>query len=888
MAVLAQQDTDSLETNEWLEALESVIEEEGIERAQFILQQLGNYAASCGIKSASNQTPYRNTISLAAQPKYPGDIAMERRIRSIVRWNAMAMVVRGNKNSPGIGGHISSFASCANLYEIGFNHFFHAPTPNHGGDLIFYQGHTSPGIYARSFLEGRLTEENLDNFRHEVNNPKGLSSYPHPWLMEDYWQFPTVSMGLGPMQAIYQAYFLRYLANRQLLDTQGRNVWAFVGDGEMDEPESIASLSFAGREKLDNLTFVVNCNLQRLDGPVRGNGKIIQELERLYTGAGWNVIKLVWGHSWDALLDKDVHGILQQRMDEAVDGEYQSYKNLGGDYTRKEFFNKYPELAALVADLSDEQIYRLDRGGHDSIKVYAAYAAAMEHTGQPTVILAKTVKGYGTGKSGEANNITHSIKSLSLEDLKNFRDRFHIPVPDDHLDEFPYYKPEADSPEMHYLQAQREKLGGFLPQRRTQFKQLAVPGLDAFATQLKGTDRENSTTMVFVRILSALVKDKQIGKYVVPIVPDEARTFGMEGMFRQIGIYTAEGQKYKPHDANQVMFYREDQKGQILEEGINEAGAFSAWLAAATSISNNDLPMVPFYTFYSMFGFQRIGDLAWAAGDLHARGFLMGATAGRTSLAGEGLQHLDGHSHLLASTIPNCLSYDPCYAYELAVIIQNGLERMYLNHEKIYYYITLMNENYTHPPIVDGCEDGILKGMYLLRKSENIENAQLKVHLFGSGTILREAEQAAQILQDKYNVSSYIWSITSYNQLYRDAMDARRFNMLNPEQEAKQSYVAAQLEIDNCPVIAASDYVKNYSGQIAAFIAQDYTVLGTDGFGRSDDRANLRDFFEVDAKYITIAALESLVNQGSIAKNVLVQALQELKIDTSKPNPLYL
>jgi len=761
-------DVDPAETREWLEALESVVEREGPERAAWLLDAITNEAQEQGVYRTHLNTPYLNTIPPKDEAAIPGDMFMERRIRSLVRWNALATVMRANMdNDDELGGHIASFASSATLYDVGFNHFFRAPSDENEGDLVFFQGHSAPGVYARAYLEGRISEEQLDNFRREVDG-KGLSSYPHPWLMPDFWQFPTVSMGLGPIQAIYQAHIMKYLQNRELIQQDNRKVWAFLGDGEMDEPESLGALALAGREKLDNLVFVVNCNLQRLDGPVRGNGKIIQELEGVFRGAGWNVIKVVWGRLWDPLLEKDSEGLLRRRMEECVDGEYQAYKKNGGAYTREHFFGDNPELKKLVEHMSDEDVYRLNRGGHDPFKVYAAYHAAVNHTGRPTVILAKTVKGYATG-AGEAVNKTHQMKKLDLESLKDFRDRFDMPFTDEQLEDVPYYRPADDSPELRYMKEQRDKLGGYMPVRRQKAsQQLTIPGLDVFANFLEGSgDREISTTMAFVRMMSTLIKDKQIGERVVPIVPDEARTFGMEGLFRQLGIYSSGGQKYEPEDAGQVMYYREDKKGRILEEGINEAGAMSGWLAAATSYSVHDFALIPFYIYYSMFGFQRVGDLAWAAGDSQARGFLLGATAGRTTLNGEGLQHQDGHSHILAGTVPNCVSYDPTYSYELAVIIQDGLRRMYEDNEKVFYYLTLMNENYVHGAMPEGAEEGIRKGMYLLREGKPKTRKAPRVQLLGSGTILREVEAAAELLREDFGVAADVWSVTSFNELRR-------------------------------------------------------------------------------------------------------------------------
>ena len=876
-------DTNVDETGEWLASLEYVLENEGVERANFLLERLSARMTRTGARLPYTiTTPYRNTIPLDKEAFMPGDLFMERRIRSLIRWNALAMVVRANQRPGELGGHISSFASSATLYDVGFNYFFRGPNEQNPGDLIYFQGHAAPGIYARSFLEGRLDEAQLDNFRREVDG-QGLSSYPHPWLMPDYWQFPTVSMGLGPLQAIYQAHVMKYLDSRGLVDMGDRKVWAFLGDGECDEPESLGALSLAGRERLDNLIFVVNCNLQRLDGPVRGNGKIIQELEGYFRGAGWNVIKVVWGRLWDPLFAKDKHGMLQQRMNETVDGEYQNFKAKGGGYVRENFFGPEPELQEMVANLSDDDIYRLNRGGHDPFKVYAAYHAAVNHTGEPTVILAKTVKGYGMGDAGESENDTHQVKKLNLEELKHFRDRFDVPLSDKELESVPYYRPADDAPEMVYFRRQREQLGGPIPRRTSDETELTVPELSAFEAQLKGSgERENSTTMAFVRILATLVRDKQIGQRIVPIVPDEARTFGMEGMFRQLGIYSSKGQLYVPEDSDQLASYRESKDGQVMEEGINEAGAFAGWLSAATSYSTHRYTLIPFYIYYSMFGFQRVGDLAWAAGDLQARGFLLGGTAGRTTLNGEGLQHQDGHSHLLSSTVPNCISYDPCYAYELAVIIQDGLRRMYVEREPVYYYLTVMNENYVHPPMPEGAEAGIVKGMYRLRTVGD-EQAK-KVRLMGSGTILREVEAAAQMLHDDYGVSSEIWSVTSFTELARDAQDVERWNLLHPEEAPRESYVSECLS-GSLPVIASTDYMKALPEQLRGSIEAPYHVLGTDGFGRSDTRDKLRHFFEVDRRFVTLAALSKLAQAQLIPSQTVQQARDQFDIDPDKPNP---
>lgn len=885
MAKDSQTDLDPEETLEWVESITAIIEHEGVERAQYLLERLSSKVTETGAQLPyAINTPYRNTIPVENESRMPGDLFMERGLRSLIRWNAMAMVMRANLKDGTLGGHISSFQSSATLYDVGFNYFFRARTDSHQGDLVYIQGHTAPGIYARSYLEGRISEEQLDKFRQEVGGD-GLSSYPHPWLMPDYWQFPTVSMGLGPLQAIYQARVMKYLDHRELVEAKDRKVWCFVGDGEMDEPESQGAISLAGREKLDNLIFVINCNLQRLDGPVRGNGKIIQELEGSFRGAGWNVIKVVWGRMWDPLFEKDKHGIMQKRMDEALDGDYQSYKSRDGAFTREHFFGKYPELLKMVEGLTDEDIYRLNRGGHDPYKVYAAYAAAASHKGQPTVILAKTVKGYGMGLAGEAQNITHSVKKLDLAELKEFRDRFDIPLPDSELEAVPYYRPHEDSPEMRYLKERRAALGGSFPSRQSDFTALKVPKLDIFNNVLKGTgDREISTTMAFVRILSAIIKDKEVGNRVVPIVPDEARTFGMEGMFRQLGIYSSVGQLYEPTDAGQIMYYREDQKGQVMEEGINEGGAFAAWLAAATSYSNNDFPLVPFYVFYSMFGFQRVGDLSWAAGDLQARGFLIGGTSGRTTLNGEGLQHQDGHSHILAGTIPNCVTYDPTYAYELAIIIQSGLEEMYVKKMAKYYYITVMNENYIQPAMPKGCEDGVIRGMYLLKKNSK-KTSKKVVQLLGSGTILREVIAAAEILKADFGVESDIWSVTSFNELRKEGLATTRWNLLHPEDTPKVSYVNECLDKTVGPVIASTDYMKSYADQIRDYVPRRYAVLGTDGFGRSDTREKLREFFEVDRHFVALAALSALAEENIIETKIVSQAIERFGINPEKPDP---
>ena len=879
------QDGDPQETREWSEALGSVLEVEGTGRAHFLIEQLIDQARRSGAYLPySPNTAYVNTIPVAQEPQYPGDRAIEKRIEAYIRWNAMAMVVHANKENAGIGGHIATYASAGTLYEVGFNHFWRAPGKDHGGDLVYIQGHSSPGIYARSFLEGRFSNEQLLNFRREVERD-GLSSYPHPWLMHDYWQFPTVSMGLGPLQAIYQARFMRYLEHRGFLPESDRKVWAMLGDGEMDEPESLGAISLASREKLDNLIFVVNCNLQRLDGPVRGNGKIIQELEADFRGAGWNVIKVIWGSNWDALLARDKTGLLHKRMEECVDGEYQAFKAKDGAYVRREFFGKYPQLLEMVSGMTDDEVWELRRGGHDPVKVYAAYAAAVAHQGQPTVILAKTVKGYGMGASGEGMNIAHQAKHMTVPALKAFRDRYKIPVPDEQIANAPFFRPPEDSEEIRYLKKQREELGGPIPTRRRKSVALEIPPLETFQAQLKGSDdREISTTMAFVRILAALIRDKNIGSRVAPIVPDESRTFGMEGMFRQLGIFSQVGQLYKPEDAGQLMFYREHQQGQILQEGICEPGAMASWIAAATSYSTHHLPMIPFYIFYSMFGFQRVGDLAWAAGDMRCRGFLLGATAGRTTLNGEGLQHADGHSHLAASTIPNCVAYDPTFSYELAVIIHDGLSRMFHEQEDVFYYITLMNENYTHPPMPEGARDGILRGMYLLRDGGNSKAP--RVQLMGSGTILREVIAGADLLRQDFGIVSDVWSVPSFTQLRREGLEAERWNMLHPTAPQRRSYVETCLADRQGPVVAASDYIKAFADEIRPFVGRRYRVLGTDGFGRSDYRAQLRNFFEVDRHYVALAALKSLADEEQIPSARVQDAIKKYEIDPEKPSPV--
>ena len=886
MTPVHQIDSDPHETQEWLDALDGVLAQEGPARARQLVERVVERAQTGGAHvELGVQTPYVNSIPLAQQPMMPGNEELETRLRHYIRWNAMAMVVRANETSSELGGHVASFASSATLYDVGFNHFFRAPSADFGGDLVFFQGHSSPGVYARAFLEGRIGEEQLARFRQEVDGG-GLSSYPHPWLMPDFWQVATVSMGLGPIQAIYQARFLKYLHNRGLADTEGRKVWCFLGDGETDEVESLGAISIAAREGLDNLIFVVNCNLQRLDGPVRGNGSIIQELEREFRGAGWNVIKLCWGSNWDSLLEHDTTGRLVQLMGECVDGDYQTFKANDGAYVREHFFGRYPETASLVADWTDEQIWALQRGGHDPRKVYAAYMAATEHAGQPTVVLAKTIKGYGMGSSGEAQNIAHQQKHLDIAAMRQFRDRFAIPVSDAELPKMPFYRPPADSAEAKYLR-ERSALLGHVPQRRRRSTtSLAIPELTAFENQLTGTgDREISTTMSFVRILSALVKDKALGGRVVPIVADESRTFGMEGMFRQLGIYSPTGQNYKPQDSAQLMYYREDVKGQILQEGINEAGALCSWIAAATSYSVSDVPMIPFFIFYSMFGFQRVGDLAWAAGDMRSRGFLIGGTSGRTTLNGEGLQHEDGHSQLFAAFIPNCVSYDPTYNYELAVIVRDGLRRMFAEQEDVYYYITVLNENYVHPAMPAGVEDGILRGAYLLRDAGS-DLSRPRVQLMGSGAILREVVAAADLLAQKFGVDADVWSATSFNELRRDGLAAERQNLLHPADAPHVPYITAAMAERRGPLVAATDYLKSYADQIRPFVDRRFHALGTDGFGRSDYRRKLRDFFEVDRRWVALAALKALADDGTIERARVAAAIVELGIDPSKPDPV--
>ncbi|EGQ7703701.1 TPA: pyruvate dehydrogenase (acetyl-transferring), homodimeric type [Vibrio cholerae] len=879
-------DVDALETQEWLAALESVVREEGVERAQYLLEQVLEKARLDGVDMPTGVTTnYINTIPAAQEPAYPGDTTIERRIRSIIRWNAIMIVLRASKKDLELGGHMASFQSSAAFYETCFNHFFRAPNEKDGGDLVYYQGHISPGIYARAFVEGRLTEEQLDNFRQEVDG-KGLPSYPHPKLMPEFWQFPTVSMGLGPISAIYQARFLKYLNGRGLKDTTAQRVYAFLGDGEMDEPESRGAISFAAREKLDNLCFLINCNLQRLDGPVMGNGKIIQELEGLFRGAGWNVVKVIWGNGWDKLLAKDTTGKLLQLMNETIDGDYQTFKAKDGAYVREHFFGKYPETAALVADMTDDEIFALKRGGHESSKLYAAFKNAQDTKGRPTVILAKTVKGYGMGDAAEGKNIAHQVKKMDMTHVLAMRNRLGLQdlISDEEVNNLPYLKLEEGSKEFEYLHARRKALHGYTPQRLPNFTQeLIIPALEEFKPLLEEQSREISSTMAYVRTLNILLKDKNIGQNIVPIIADEARTFGMEGLFRQIGIYNPHGQNYTPQDRDIVSYYKEATSGQVLQEGINELGAMSSWVAAATSYSTNNLPMIPFYIYYSMFGFQRVGDMAWMAGDQQARGFLLGATAGRTTLNGEGLQHEDGHSHILAGTVPNCISYDPTFAYEVAVILQDGIRRMYGEQENVFYYLTLMNESYAHPAMPAGAEEGIRKGIY---KLETYAGNKAKVQLMSSGTIMNEVRKAAQILSEEYGVASDVYSVTSFNELARDGQACDRFNMLHPEAEVKVPYIAQVMGTE--PAIAATDYMKNYADQVRAFIpAQSYKVLGTDGFGRSDSRENLRRHFEVNAGYVVVAALNELAKRGEVEKSVVAAAIKKFDIDTEKTNPLY-
>ena len=884
MSFNGQPDHDPQETREWLDALGSVLSAEGTDRAHFLVQRMIDEGHRSGMPLPfSATTDYVNTIPVEKQVKFPGDLAIEQRIHAYTRWNAMAMVVRANKHT-NVGGHLSSFASAATLYEVGFNHFWHGQSWKNGGDLVFIQGHSSPGIYARAFLLGRFTEDQLDHFRQEVDG-KGVSSYPHPWLMPKFWQFPTVSMGLGPLMAIYQARFMRYLQDREILNTDGRKVWAFLGDGEMDEPESMGGIGLAGREQLDNLIFVVNANLQRLDGPVRGNGKIIQELEGVFRGAGWNVIKVIWGRHWDPLLARDKSGILKRRMMEAVDGEYQTYKSRDGAYVREHFFNT-PELKEMVADYSDEDVWNLNRGGHDPFKVYAAYHAAANHKGQPTVILAKTIKGYQMGEEGEGMNVAHQIKKLSDQAIRKIRDRFDLPVPDDKLDDVPYLKFAEGSRELEYMRSRRQSLGGYLPSRRTHAEPLKVPDISAFERFLKSSeDREPSTTMVLVQILQMLARDKEIGKYVVPIVPDEARTFGMEGMFRQMGIWSHTGQKYTPQDADQLMFYKEDRRGQFLEEGISEAGSMCDWIAAATAYSTHGTQMIPFFIFYSMFGFQRIGDFCWAAGDMRSRGFLVGGTSGRTTLNGEGLQHEDGHSHVLSSTVPNCVSFDPTFGYEVAVIVQDGLRRMHKEQQDIYYYLTVLNENYPHPAMPEGAAEGIVRGMYLFRRGGAGGKKTPRVQLLGSGAIFREVIAAADLLRTDFGIESDLWGCPSFTELAREGHATSRWNTLHPTEPAKRPYVAQLLQETEGPVIAATDYIRTFAEQIRAYVPRRYVVLGTDGYGRSDTREKLRRFFEVDRFHVAVAALKALADEGALPATRVAEAIQKYGIEANRPAP---
>ena len=879
-------DIDPTETKEWMDSLSAVLEKDGKHRAQYIIKQLIEHSYKQGSDLVlSRNTPYINTISPEEEKKSPGDQNLERKIRSLIRWNAAAMVVRANKKNPELGGHIGTFASAATLYDVGMNHFWRAKNNKFGGDLIYFQGHSAPGMYARAYLEGRISERELDKFRQEVNNG-GLSSYPHPWLMPNFWQFPTVSMGLGPIMSIYQARFNKYLINRGLLKDEGRKIWCFLGDGETDEPESLGAIGLAAREKLDNLIFVVNCNLQRLDGPVRGNGKIIQELEGIFRGAGWNVLKVIWGSYWDSLLAKDKSGLLIKRMGEAVDGEYQAFKAKGGEYVRNKFFGKYPQLLDLVSQMTDKDIWKLNRGGHDPHKVYAAYHAAMQNKGSPTVILAKTIKGYGMGKSGESINTTHQQKKLDEEDLLYYRDRFDLPLTNQQVKNIEYYKPKENSPEIKYLKECRMKLGGNLPERSSFAQAIKTPSIDIFNSMKESTgSKEMSTTMILVRMLTSLLRDKNVAPRLVPIIPDEARTFGMEGFFQKIGIYAHEGQKYEPVDSEQLSSYREDIRGQVLEEGITEAGAMSSWIAAGTSYSNHDISMIPIYIFYSMFGFQRTGDFTWAAGDNQARGFLIGATAGRTTLAGEGLQHGDGHSHILSSVIPNCKSYDPTFGYELATIFREGLYRMYEKQENIFYYITTMNENYTHPamPKEKNIEEGIIKGMYLFKEFNNFKKT--KIQLLGSGTILREMIKAADILQKEYKIDSNVWSVTSFNELRKEAFEVERYNLLNPDKNQKKSYIESCIENTEGPILAASDYIRLNADQIRPFINKSFYSLGTDGYGRSDTRKNLRKFFEVDKEHIVTYALSVLSKEQLISSKYAKEAIKKYNIDPEKPIP---
>ena len=878
-------DIDPSETQEWLDSLRSVVEYEGDERAQFILEKLSYYAQELGVEAAAPASgfSYQNSIPVDQQPQYPGDKAIEKQLLALNRWNAVCMVVNAGKKSPGIGGHMATYASAATLYAVGWFHFFKGPDHSTGGDLVFFQGHASPGMYSQAFLEGRLTEEQLSNFRREIGRD-GLSSYPHPWLMPNFWQFATVSMGLGPIQAIYQARFLKYLQNRDLLKTEGRHIWAFCGDGEMDEPESMGALHIAKKERLDNLIFIVNCNLQRLDGPVRGNGSIMSDIEGVYRGAGWHVVRVMWGSGWDKLFAKDKNGALLKRMSELVDGDYQRFSTKDGAYWREHFFGQSDELKALVDDMSDEELWQLERGGHDLEKVYTAFKQATENEGAPTVVLTQTIKGYGLADT-QAQNTTHNQKKLSVDQLKEFRDQFEIPISDDQVDKMPFYRPSKDNPTMEYLHKRREELGGYLPSRREESESLSIPDLDKFSAVLKSTgDREISNTMALVRFLNTLMKDKTIGARVVPIVPDESRSFGMEGMYRQFGIYSPIGQLYEPEDRDQMTYYKETQDGQILEEGLTEAGSMSSFIAAGTSYSVNNFPMIPVYIYYSMFGFQRIGDLAWAAGDMRANGFLIGAISGRTSLAGEGLQHQDGQNHLYGSTIPNCVTYEPCYGYELAVIMHNGLKRMYQDQERVFYYLTVHNENYVHPEMPKDCEQGIIKGMYLLDKASG--KAKLQVNLLGSGTLLVEAQEAAKRLKDDFNVHAHVWSVTSFNELARDGHSTERWNRLHPKKQAKTSYVSQCLQKTSAPAVAVSDYVKAYTEQIRYYVPHTYYTLGTDGFGRSDQSAELRDYFEVDSRYIAVTALKALADNGQVSADTVQKAIKQYDIDPERVEPI--
>jgi pyruvate dehydrogenase E1 component len=890
---MSDQDQDreqqiEIENREWLESLQYLYDNQGPDRVRDILRRLQTRAQKLGVPYQSPvSTPYINTIPADRQPAFPGNREIERRIKSLIRWNAMVMVVRANRSEHGIGGHISTYASAATLFEVGFNHFFRAKNENQEGDIVYFQGHASPGIYARAFLEGRLSEKDLENFRRELRPGGGLSSYPHPWLMPDFWEFPTVSMGLSPIMAIYQARFNKYLEHRRLKKESDQKIWAFLGDGEMDEPESLGAITLASRAELDNLIFVVNCNLQRLDGPVRGNGKIIQELEAAFSGAGWNVIKVIWGDDWDALLEKDKDGYLVKRMDEYVDGQSQKYTVASGDYIRKDFFGKYPQLLKMVENYSDEKIRKLRRGGHDPAKVFAAYKAAVEHKGRPTVILAQTIKGYGLGEAGEGKNITHQQKKMNEQELREFRSRFGIPISDDEIAEAPFYRPPEDSEEIRYLQERREALGGYIPSRKVFARPIELPAEEIFHEFYEGTgEREVATTMSFVHLLSKLLKDPHIGKYIVPIVPDEARTFGMEALFRQVGIYSPHGQLYEPVDKENLLYYKESVDGAILEEGITEAGSMSSFLAAGTSYATHGINMIPFFIFYSMFGFQRIGDLIWAAGDMRTRGFLIGGTSGRTTLAGEGLQHQDGNSHMLAYTIPNLKAYDPAYSYELAVIIKDGIKRMYQDREDIFYYLTVMNEFYKMPPMPEGAEEGILKGIYKF-KSSDLPRNKPRANLLGSGTILNEALKAKNLLEDKYDVAADVWSVTSYKELYYDATRVERENMVNPDGERKVPYISERLKDKDSVCVAASDYLKALPASLAKWIPGRMAALGTDGFGRSDNREALRGFFEVDYRYITLAALYSLSLENKIKPEIVKMAIKDLDIDPDKPNPVF-